>query len=68
MLLNQMFITDTELEEVGVTKEQIATLFHRKYDKSLHTTETTPFGIWVQFWQDPSEEHDFSTLYAESFY
>lgn len=63
-----MFITDTELEEVGVTKEQIAKLFHRKYAESLHTTETTPFGIWVQFWQEPYGEFDFSLDYAESHY
>lgn len=63
-----MFITDTELEQVGVTREQIAKLFHRKYKKSLHTTEETPQGIWVQFWQDPTEETDFDAEFAESFY
>lgn len=68
MLLNTMFITDTELKEVGVTKKQISMLFHRKYKSSLHTTEITPFGIWVQFWQDATEEHDYSVEYAESFY
>lgn len=68
MILNPMFISDAELEQVGVTKEQISKLFHRKYKSSLHTTEITPSGIWVQFWQDATEEHDYSVEYAESFY
>lgn len=62
-----IFITNSELERVGVTAEQICKIFHREYDDAIINTEISPSGINVMIWQDPNTDNTFTREYAQSF-
>lgn len=61
------FFTNLELEEAGVTAEQIAKLFHYRDEKDVINTEITDFGIMIQIWIGHEMEDNFDREFAESF-
>lgn len=67
MIYAPMFITNIELEEIGITAEQLKKLYCRQYKDQLHTAEISENGITLQTWIDPTEQTNFDRSFAESF-
>lgn len=61
------FLTNSQLEEAGVTQEQIAKLFHYHDKDDVINTETCEFGITIQIWIGHEMDDKFTREFAESF-
>lgn len=61
------FLTNAELEEAGVTAEQISKLFHYHDEEDVINTEINDFGIMIQIWIGHEMEDKFDREFAESF-
>lgn len=62
------FIYDYELEKVGVTKEQIAKLFHLDCDDHIVNIEEKDDYINIMTWIDADEYNDYDIDFARSFF
>lgn len=61
------FFTVQELNEVGVTKEQLQKLFHYEDESHILTTEDHGDVLQIQVWAETSGEFDFDREFAKSY-